>query len=135
VLYASMIKDMETARHSIHLQYFICSADAFTERLKAILMAKARAGVEVRLLYDPLGSRAHLSRAYVSSLQAAGIRIAPTSPLYQLHTISYRNHRNITVIDDTIGYGCRGVATRRCVLSLARQQRFRGIGVRSLRLG
>jgi cardiolipin synthase A/B len=104
VFYASMIKDMEAARHSIHLQYFIWSADAFTERLKAILMAKARAGVEVRLLYDPLGSRAHLSRTYVSSLQSAGIRIAPTSPLYQLHTISYRNHRKITVIDGTIGY-------------------------------
>jgi cardiolipin synthase len=104
VFYASMIKDLEAARHSINLQYFIWSADAFTERLKEILTAKARAGVEVRLLYDPLGSRAHLSRAYVSALKAAGVRIAPTSPLYRLHTISYRNHRKITVIDGTIGY-------------------------------
>jgi cardiolipin synthase len=30
--------------------------------------------------------------------------MAPTSPLYQLHTISYRNHRKITVVDGTIGY-------------------------------
>jgi cardiolipin synthase len=104
VFYTSMMKDMEAARHSIHLQYFIWSADAFTERLKAILIAKARSGVEVRLLYDPVGSRAHLSRSYVKSLQAAGVRIAPTSPLYQLHTISYRNHRKITVIDGSIGY-------------------------------
>lgn len=58
-----MIKDLEAARHSIHLQYFIWSADAFTERLKEILTAEARAGVDVHLLYDPLGSRAHLSRA------------------------------------------------------------------------
>jgi Phospholipase D Active site motif len=30
--------------------------------------------------------------------------MAPTSPLYRLHTISYRNHRKITVIDGLIGY-------------------------------
>jgi cardiolipin synthase A/B len=102
--YSSMMKDMKAARHSIHLQYFIWAADPFTEGLKEILSAKARAGVEVRLLYDPLGSLAHLSRAYTRDLQAAGVRMAPTSPLYRLHTISYRNHRKITVIDGAIGY-------------------------------
>ena len=68
------------------------------------MKAKAKAGVEVRLLYDPLGSYAHLSRAYVKDLVRAGVRVAPTSPLYRLHTISYRNHRKITVIDGWIGY-------------------------------
>lgn len=102
--YPRLIADIEGARHSIHLQYFIWGADEFTERLKDILMAKARAGVEVRLLYDPLGSRAHLSRAYVKDIRGAGVRIAPTAPLYRLHTISYRNHRKITVIDGAIGY-------------------------------
>jgi cardiolipin synthase len=102
--YPSMTKDIESARHSIHLQYFIWGADPFTEDLKEILSAKARAGVEVRLLYDPVGSQAHVGRAYVRDMQAAGIQMAPTSPLYRLHTISYRNHRKITVIDGAIGY-------------------------------
>ena len=57
--YPRMVEDMKAARHSIHLQYFIWRADAFTESLKEILIAKAKAGVEVRLLYDPLGSHAH----------------------------------------------------------------------------
>ena len=30
--------------------------------------------------------------------------VAPTSALYRLHTVSYRNHRKLTVIDGTIGY-------------------------------
>ncbi|MGH6898042.1 MAG: cardiolipin synthase [Geminicoccaceae bacterium] len=102
--YPSMMEDMKAARRSIHLQYFIWGADPFTEGLKEILSAKARQGVEVRLLYDPIGSLAHLSRAYVRDMQAAGVRMAPTSPLYRLHTISYRNHRKITVIDGAIGY-------------------------------
>jgi cardiolipin synthase A/B len=102
--YPSMMKDIKSARHSIHLQYFIWAADPFTEGLKKILSAKARGGVKVRLLYDPIGSQAHVGRAYVRDMLAAGIRMAPTSPLYRLHTISYRNHRKITVIDGAIGY-------------------------------
>jgi cardiolipin synthase len=102
--YPSLIQDLQAARHSIHLQYFIWGADSFTAGLKDILRAKAREGVEVRLLYDPIGSQAHVGRAYVREMRAAGIRMAPTSPLYRLHTISYRNHRKITVVDGAIGY-------------------------------
>ena len=102
--YPSLIKDMEAARHSIHHQYFIWAADTFTERLKDVLVEKARAGLQVRLLYDPIGSHAALRRAYIRQLTAAGVHVAPTSPLYRLHTISYRNHRKITVIDGAIGY-------------------------------
>src|SRR3546814_7582713 len=72
--YPSMIEDMKAARHSIHLQYFIWRADDFTEGLKEILTAKARSGVEVRLLYDALGSFVGLSCArseeHTSELQS-----------------------------------------------------------------
>lgn len=102
--YPSLLKDMQAARHSIHLQYFIWGADSFTEGVKEILTEKAKTGVEVRLLYDPIGSQAHMGRTYVRDMLAAGIRMAPTSPLYRLHTISYRDHRKITVVDGAIGY-------------------------------
>jgi cardiolipin synthase len=102
--YPRLIEDIKAARHSIHLQYFIWAVDPFTEGLKQILIEKAKAGVEVRLLYDPIGSQSHVGRRYVKSMLAAGIKMAPTSPFYHLHTISYRNHRKITVIDGAIGY-------------------------------
>jgi len=102
--YPRMMEDMKAARHSIHHQYFIWGADAFTAELKDILTAKARQGVEVRLLYDPIGSFFHLSRAYIREMQSAGVQMAPTSPLYWLHTVSYRNHRKISVVDGAIGY-------------------------------
>jgi cardiolipin synthase len=102
--YPSLIDDIKAAQHSIHLQYFIWGVDAFTDSLKHILIEKARAGIEVRLLYDPIGSQAHVGRRYVKHMLAAGIRMAPTSPFYHLHTISYRNHRKITVVDGVIGY-------------------------------
>jgi cardiolipin synthase len=86
--YPCMLEDMARARHSIHLQYFIWGADAFTAELKEILAERVRAGVEVRVLYDPLGSQAHLTRAYRREMQAAGIRFEATAPLWRLHTIS-----------------------------------------------
>lgn len=102
--YPSLVEDIKAARHSIHLQYFVWAVDPFTDGLKQILIEKARAGIEVRLLYDPIGSQAHVGRSYVRDMLAEGIRMTPTSPFYHLHTISYRNHRKITVIDGAIGY-------------------------------
>jgi cardiolipin synthase A/B len=101
--YPSLLEDMKEARHSIHHQYFIWRSDEFTEKLNDILVAKAKDGVAVRILYDPLGSQ-NMKRKYRKQLLAAGISIVPTSPIYQLHTLSYRNHRKITVIDDAISY-------------------------------
>ena len=102
--YPRMIEDIRSARHSIHMQYFIWRNDAFTRELNQVLSEKAKAGVEVRLLYDPIGSHAYAGRTYFRAMRAAGIHVAPTSPLWHLHTISYRNHRKITVIDGVIGY-------------------------------
>ncbi|HEY7386605.1 MAG TPA: cardiolipin synthase, partial [Beijerinckiaceae bacterium] len=102
--YPRMIEDIRAARHSIHLQYFIWGRDAFTEQLNEVLSEKAKAGVKVRLLYDAIGSRAYVRRRYFKAIRAAGIAVAPTSPLWHVHTISYRNHRKITVIDGAIGY-------------------------------
>jgi cardiolipin synthase len=102
--YPSLIEDLKGARHSIHLQYFIWAADSFTEELKAILTERAANGVEVRLLYDPVGSFFRLSRRYRRELTADGVHLAPVSPLWRLHTISYRNHRKIAVVDGRVGY-------------------------------
>ena len=101
--YPSLIEDIKAARHSIHHQYFIWRSDEFTEKLNDILIAKAKEGLAVRILYDPLGSQ-NMKHKYRKQLRAAGIQIVATSPAYQLHTLSYRNHRKITVIDSRISY-------------------------------
>lgn len=101
--YANHLKDIEAARQSIHLQYFIWRSDPYTEKLANTLADKVKEGVEVRLLYDPVGSQ-DTKRSYFGMMRSAGIHVAPTTPLYRLHTISYRNHRKISVIDGVIGY-------------------------------
>lgn len=102
--FASLIRDIRAARKSIHLQYYIWRVDDLTQSLKAILAEKVKEGVEVRLLYDPIGSSSFLRGKYIREMRNLGIHMVPTSPIYYLHTISYRNHRKITVIDGLIGY-------------------------------
>ena len=96
--------DLREASSSIHLLYYEWASDAFTEDVGRVLSDKVRQGVHVRIIYDPVGSFSMLSRRYVRTLRQAGIQMLPFSRLYQLHTLSYRSHRKIAVIDGRIGY-------------------------------
>ncbi len=102
--YPRLIQDIEQAQVFIHLEYYIWASDDFTNTLKDILIKKVQEGVQVRLLYDPIGSFFDLRWAYIREMRAGGIKMYPFSPIYLLHTIGYRNHRKIAIIDGTIGY-------------------------------
>jgi cardiolipin synthase len=102
--YPRLLEDIRAASSSIHLLYYEWASDAFTEDLGRLLAQRVREGVQVRILYDPVGSFWMLSRAYVRRLCRAGIRMHPFSPLHHLHTLGFRNHRKIAVIDGRIGY-------------------------------
>lgn len=102
--YPRLIEDMRAAEHSIHLEYYEWSSDEFMQGVKQLLLDKVKQGVEVRVMYDPVGSFFMLKGSYVREMNAGGIKMVPYSPLYYVHTISYRNHRKIAVIDGCIGY-------------------------------
>jgi cardiolipin synthase len=102
--YPRLMADLRAASRSIHLVYYEWASDAFTNEVADILAAKVASGVAVRILYDPVGSLRMLSRRYVRAMRKAGVEMFPYSPLYALHTISYRNHRKIAVVDGRVGY-------------------------------
>ena len=102
--YPRLLDDLRAATGSIHLLYYEWADDAFTRDVADLLAQKRRDGVEVRILYDPVGSFFMLSRRHVRRMRRAGIRMLPFSSLWHLHTLSYRNHRKIAVIDGRIGY-------------------------------
>lgn len=102
--YPRLLADMREASQSIHLLYYEWASDAFTEDVGRLLAEKVKQGVDVRILYDPVGSFTMLSRRYVRTLLGEGVRMFPFAPLWQLHTLSYRNHRKIAVIDGRTGY-------------------------------
>lgn len=102
--YPRLLADLRAARRSIHLQYYSWGADRLGEELRQILAAKAAEGVAVHILYDPIGSISHMGPRYRRGMAAAGVRMVPFSPFWRVHTISYRNHRKIAVIDGEIGH-------------------------------
>src|SRR5262249_23791411 len=102
--YPRLLDDLRAATQSVHLVYYEWASDAFTEEVGGILREKVREGVEVRILYDPVGSYFMLDRRYVEGLRGAGIRMQPFSSLYRVHTISYRSHRKLAIVDGRIGY-------------------------------
>ncbi|MFO7751796.1 MAG: cardiolipin synthase [Desulfobacteraceae bacterium] len=100
-----LLDDFEKAQKYIHMEYFIWEADDLSDKVVEILRRKAAQGVCVRILYDSVGN--HLSGRYLKRLRRAGIRIYAYYnylSLYKLHTLNYRNHRKMVIIDGITGY-------------------------------
>ena len=106
-MFAAMKEDMRNAEKHIHLLYYIFRNDALGREIVGILTEKARNGIEVRVIYDSLGSLLSSDRMF-KELRAAGGRVEAFSPLLltlNSHLrLNYRNHRKITVVDGTVGY-------------------------------
>ncbi|MCT4588423.1 MAG: cardiolipin synthase [Carboxylicivirga sp.] len=102
----AIINALESARHSIHLQYYIFDEDEIGNRILDILKQKASEGVEVRMLVDDVGSW-ELKRPFFKELQSYGIEIYSflTVRFPSLTSkVNYRNHRKIVVVDGEIGF-------------------------------
>jgi cardiolipin synthase A/B len=105
-LFKQMVKDMKDARHHIHLLFYIFRDDPFGSLVLELLENKVKEGVEVRLLFDWLGSW-QFSRRRIKELRKKGIEVSfchkPRFPFF-FYTLQNRNHRKIIVIDGKIGY-------------------------------
>ncbi|WNQ10509.1 cardiolipin synthase [Paenibacillus aurantius] len=97
---------LEKARDHIHVEYYTIRADGIGTEIQEILIRKAKEGVEVRVIYDGLGSY-DLSGAYVQELTEAGAQVHCFFPLRSAvlaRNLNYRNHRKIVVVDGDIGF-------------------------------
>ena len=102
--YPRLLDDVRAASQSIHMVYYEWASDAFTKTVAELLRERVQRGVEVRILYDPVGSFSMLKREYVDQLRHAGVQMQPFSSVYQLHTLSYRSHRKLAILDGRVGY-------------------------------
>jgi cardiolipin synthase len=102
-----LLSDIEAARRSVHLLYYIFADDNTGRRTAEAIEQAARRGVSCRLLLDSVGSRAALHRL-APRLRSAGVEVVPLLPLRVLRRgrvrLDLRNHRKIAVIDGVVGY-------------------------------
>nr|MDE7074357.1 PLDc N-terminal domain-containing protein [Odoribacter sp.] len=104
--FPALFEALEQARRFIHLEYYILQEGRLTARLQEILLRKAAEGVEIRVIYDHVGSWG-LSRDFIRTLRKAGVQIYPFLPVrfgQFARKANYRNHRKIAVIDGKMGF-------------------------------
>ena len=103
-----MFQAIRQARHHIHLATYIFNDDAVGKRLMALLVEKAKSGVQVRVLYDAFGSAGASLRLFfwrqrhVPNLTLIGFSQA--NVLKRKFQLNLRNHRKILVIDGTLAF-------------------------------
>lgn len=103
--YTQLFKDLEGARESIHLLYFILQNDNVGKKLVQLLARKAREGVEVRVLIDHGSNLLMPFKAYASIIENGGQVFSYFSnTIGNYLKVNFRNHRKIVVIDGKIGY-------------------------------
>ncbi|WP_165280059.1 cardiolipin synthase [Paenibacillus protaetiae] len=105
-LFASLLANLKRAEHHIHMDYYTIRNDGIGSKVLDVLTERAGAGVEVRVLYDGVGSW-KLGDDFLIRLQASGGRTACFSPprsAMAARQLNYRNHSKIVVIDGRIGY-------------------------------
>lgn len=104
--YEAMLEAIRSARHHVHIQFFIFHSDSSGERFIEAMCECARRGVEVRFLYDSVGSYT-LSSRLLRRLTQAGGRVAAflpiLNPLYRFR-VNLRNHRKIVVVDGRVAF-------------------------------
>lgn len=101
--FTSILQDIQNAKESIYMEYFIWRSDGLGERIKDVLIEKAKEGVQVKLLFDGMGSIGTISRKYRKELQAAGVEFRYFLDVaLSLPKLNYRNHRKMTIVDTKI---------------------------------
>ncbi|MEG2204550.1 MAG: phospholipase D-like domain-containing protein, partial [Oscillospiraceae bacterium] len=110
VTFPRMIEELKRAERFILLEYFIISPGIMWEEMLAVLRERRAAGVEIRIMYDDIGTISTLPTGYDRTLRAMGFDVVVFNP-YEPHlnmSMNYRDHRKICVIDGNVGF-CGGI--------------------------
>ncbi|WP_430604455.1 cardiolipin synthase [Enterococcus sp. DIV1368b] len=102
----AVLKDIEAAEHSIHIEYYAFVTDNIGQQILKVLEKKAAEGVEVRLLYDAFGSHGTKTKDFKKLVENGGhVHTFITSQRALLRfRLNYHDHRKIIVVDGKIGY-------------------------------
>ena len=101
-----LLEELKKAQKFIFMEYFIVEKGKMFDSILEVLQRKVEEGVEVRLMYDYVGSSVHFSHASFRKLRKSGINCVRFGKLKPIISAVYNNrdHRKITVIDGIVGY-------------------------------
>ena len=104
--YDDVLQQLEKAEEFIFIEFFIISDGVLLDRVLNILKQKASEGVDVRIIYDDMGSHGTLKRKTKKRILNAGIKLQCFNRLIPVFNIALnlRNHRKIIIIDGKVSY-------------------------------
>lgn len=113
--FPALLQAIKGATNHIHLDTYIIADDPLGSLVSDALIAKAREGVEVRLIYDDVGCW-RVPERFFDRMRQAGVKVRSFMPVrFPAFTskVNYRNHRKVCVIDGTQGFiGGMNIALR-----------------------
>lgn len=101
-----MIEDLKEAKHFIFMEFFIISDGVLLERVLQVLEQKVNEGVDVRIIYDDLGSHGTIKSRTKRWIKKLGIKLYSFNKLLSKFSVllNYRDHRKVVVIDGKVAY-------------------------------
>lgn len=104
-MFLNMCEDLKKAEKYIYVEYFIIQSGKFWDTLACIMAQKVTQGVDVRVMYDDLGSIGTFSVVDALELSKKGIKCIPFNPfLFVKSQLNNRDHRKLMVIDGKVAY-------------------------------
>ena len=102
----AQLADLAKAKKFIFMEYHAIEDAEAWHMIQAVLEERVKAGVDVRVFYDDIGSIGFINRDFSKKLEAVGIRCRVFNPFVPVLNLflNNRDHRKITVIDGRIGY-------------------------------
>ena len=106
IMYDVLLEELIKAEKFILLEYFIISSGQMWDGIFNILKEKAQNGVEVKLIYDDMGSVNFIKRNFHKELEHFGIKVCAFNPFLPVISkfMNYRDHRKIAVIDGNVAF-------------------------------
>jgi cardiolipin synthase len=104
--FPAMLDAIASANHFIHLEFYRIEPDTLGMEFSELMKRKAREGVQVRVIYDDVGSWS-IRKPYIKMMREAGVQIFPFMPVRFpsfSSKINFRNHRKILVVDGKVGF-------------------------------
>lgn len=109
VTYRAMLAAIAAARSHVHMESYIFEADEVGREFAQALVARRKAGVEVRLVYDGVGSLG-TPREFFKEMSDQGVEVIEFNPLTpgavltEGLALQRRNHRKLTVVDGRVAF-------------------------------
>jgi len=130
-MFKDMCEDLNKAKKYIYVEYFIIKSGKFWNTLTKIMAQKAAEGVDVRVMYDDLGSIGTYSVSDIIELSKKGIKCITFNPfLFIKSQLNNRDHRKIMVIDGKVAYSGGVNLADEYINEIQRFGRWKDIGFR-----